>query len=64
MVDSAYLSKPDIVYKIPAYEGFEGFPPGNWDLGGMVWNTNNKVEVKINKSDLFDQAGTMLFYLK
>ena len=39
--DSSYLSKQDIVYKTPAYEGFEGFPLGNGDMGGMVWNTNN-----------------------
>lgn len=56
-VDSAYLSKHDIVYKTPAYEGFEGFPLGNGDLGGMVWSCNNGVEVQINKSDLFDKAG-------
>jgi hypothetical protein len=56
VVDPDYLTKHDIVYKIPAYEGFEGFPLGNGDLGGMVWNTNNGVEVQINKIDLFDQA--------
>ncbi len=56
VVDSTYLSKHDIVYKTPAYEGFEGFPLGNGDLGGMVWNTNNGVEVQLNKTDLFDQA--------
>ncbi len=55
LVDSTYLNKHDIVYKTPAYEGFEGFPVGNGDLGGMVWNTNNGVEVQINKNDLFDQ---------
>ena len=55
VVDSTYLTKHDIVYKTPAYEGFEGFPVGNGDMGGMVWNTNNGVEIQINKSDLFDQ---------
>jgi len=55
VVDSTYLSKHDIVYKTPAYEGFEGFPVGNGDLGGMVWNTNNGLEVQINKTDLLDQ---------
>ena len=55
VVDSTYLNKHDIVYKTPAYEGFEGFPVGNGDLGGMVWNTNNGLEVQINKTDLFDQ---------
>ena len=55
-VDSAYLSRHDIVYNTPAYEGFEGFPVGNGDLGGMVWNSNNGLEVQINKNDLFDQS--------
>jgi len=35
-VDPSYLSKHDIVYKTPAYEGFEGFPPGNDGL--WPWN--------------------------
>jgi len=56
VVDSTYLSKHDIVYKTPAYEGFEGFPVGNGDMGGMIWNTNNGLEVQINKNDLFDQS--------
>lgn len=56
IVDSTYLYKHDIVYKTPAYEGFEGFPVGNGDMGGMIWNTNNGVEVQINKNDLFDQS--------
>ncbi|WP_169704698.1 glycosyl hydrolase family 95 catalytic domain-containing protein [Runella slithyformis] len=54
-VDSMYLAKHDIVYKTPAYEGFEGFPLGNGDLGGMIWNTNNGIEVQLNKSDLYDR---------
>ena len=54
-VDSAYLSRHDIIYNTPAYEGFEGFPLGNGDLGGLVWNTNNGFEFQINKSDLFDK---------
>jgi alpha-L-fucosidase 2 len=55
-VESNYLSRHDIVYQTPAYEGFEGFPLGNGDLGGMVWNTSNGIEVQINKNDLFDQS--------
>jgi hypothetical protein len=55
-VDSDYLSRHDVVYKTPAYEGFEGFPLGNGDLGGMVWNNKNGIEIQINKNDLFDQA--------
>ncbi|SMD43654.1 hypothetical protein SAMN00777080_2260 [Aquiflexum balticum DSM 16537] len=55
-VESNYLSKHDILYQTPAYEGFEGFPLGNGDMGGMIWNTDNGVEVQINKNDLFDQS--------
>lgn len=55
-VESNYLSKHDIIYQSPAYEGFEGFPLGNGDLGGMIWNTHNGIEVQINKNDLFDQS--------
>lgn len=55
-VESSYLSKHDVVYQTPAYEGFEGFPLGNGDLGGMVWNTGTGIEVQINKNDLFDQS--------
>ena len=53
-VDSSYLQRHDIVYNTPAYEGFEGFPLGNGDLGGLVWNTTSGFEIQINKSDLFD----------
>jgi alpha-L-fucosidase 2 len=55
-VSETYLSKHDIVYQTPSYEGFEGFPLGNGDLGGMIWNTKNGIEVQINKNDLFDQS--------
>lgn len=53
-VDSSYLDRHDIVYNTPAYEGFEGFPLGNGDLGGLVWNTHTGFEFQINKNDLFD----------
>ncbi len=54
-VDQSYIRKHDIVYQTPAYEGYEGFPIGNGDLGGMVWNHKNGFEIQINKNDLFDQ---------
>jgi alpha-L-fucosidase 2 len=57
-IDSSYLNRHDIVYKTPAYEGFEGFPLGNGDMGGMVWNRPDGVEVQINKNDLFDKSDT------
>jgi len=55
-VEASYLSRHDLVYQTPAYEGYEGFPVGNGDMGGMIWNTSTGVEVQINKNDLFDQS--------
>jgi hypothetical protein len=55
-VEPNYLSRHDIVYQTPAYEGFEGFPLCNGDMGGMIWNTNNGIEIQINKNDLFDRS--------
>lgn len=55
VVAQDYLDRHDIVYKTPVYEGFEGLPIGNGDLGGMVWNHKNGIEIQINKSDLFDR---------
>ncbi len=49
-----YLSKHDIVFQSPNYEGFEGLTIGNGDLGGMVWSTNTGIEMQINKIDLYD----------
>ena len=37
-VDDDYLSKHDIVYFSPTQLEAEGFPMGNGDIGGMVWN--------------------------
>ena len=50
-----YLSKHDIVFQTPNYEGFEGLTVGNGDIGGMVWCTRSGIELQINKSDLFDK---------
>ena len=51
-----YLTKHDVVYKTPPFEGFEGFPLGNGDLGGMVWCNEDGLEIQINKCDLFEQS--------
>jgi len=50
-----YFTKHDIVYKTPVYEGFEGFPMGNGDLGGMIWSTPTGLRIQINKSDTYDR---------
>lgn len=49
-----YYAGHDIVYQSPPYEGFEGFPIGNGDLGGMIWTTPKGIKIQINKSDAFD----------
>ncbi len=51
----SYLLKHDIVYLSPAYEGYEGFPLGNGDLGGMIWCTPDGLKIQINKSDTYDR---------
>lgn len=48
-VDDDYLSKHDIVYFSPTQLEAEGFPMGNGDIGGMVWNHDNGIELQINK---------------
>ena len=36
-------------------KALKDFLLGNGDMGGMIWNNTNGVEVQINKNDLFDQ---------
>ena len=45
-IDESYLSKHDIVYKTPAYQGFEGFPFGNGDLGNNRRNISQPIARK------------------
>lgn len=56
-VDENYLSKHDIVYLSPTQLEAEGFPLGNGDMGGMVWNNGNGLELQINKNDLWTKPG-------
>lgn len=53
IVEENYLSKHDIVYLSPTQLEAEGFPMGNGDMGGMVWNHDNGIELQINKNDLW-----------
>lgn len=53
VVDSNYLSKHDIVYLSPTQLEAEGFPMGNGNIGGMIWNNDNGIEIQINKNDLW-----------
>lgn len=53
----SYLSKHDVVYLSPMEDGFEGFPLGNGDMGGMVWTTEQGYKVQVNKNDTWDIPG-------
>lgn len=63
-VDSIYLKKYDIVYLDPDYEGYNGFPLGNGDLGGMLWCTENGIKIQINKIDLYDKPSSAQMTLR
>ena len=52
-VNENYLSKHDIVYFSPTQLEAEGFPMGNGNIGGMIWNNDNGIEMQINKNDLW-----------
>lgn len=56
-VDKSYLSKHDIVYLSPTQLEAEGFPMGNGNMGGMIWNNDNGIELQINKNDLWTKPG-------
>lgn len=51
---AAYLRKHDVLYKTPAYEGYDGMPFGNGDIGGMLFNTRDSLRLVVNKVDTFD----------
>lgn len=66
-VEEGYLSKHDIVYFSPTELEAEGFPMGNGDMGGMIWNNDNGIELQVNKNDLWsdeDAAESNLSVLK
>lgn len=52
-VTDSYLSRHDIIFQAPTDLEAEGFPMGNGNLGGMIWNHDNGIEIQINKNDLW-----------
>ena len=59
-----YLSQHDIVYLDPDYNGFNGFPLGNGDLGGMIWCNEDGLQLQVNKVDLYDRPANDLMTLR
>lgn len=52
-VDPNYLARHDVVYHSPMQLEAEGFPLGNGDMGGLIWNHENGIELQINKNDVW-----------
>lgn len=50
-----YLRKHDVIFESPQIGGFEGLPIGNGDMAAMVWTDERRVNLQINKSDLWTQ---------
>lgn len=50
----SYLKKHRIVYKTPAYKGYEGLAAGNGELGVVHWNTTREAVFALNHSDAID----------
>lgn len=50
----AFLSQHDVVYLAPPTEGINGLPVGNGDLGAMIWTPTDRLQLQINKVDLWD----------
>ena len=48
-----YLRRHDVVFRSPMLKGFEGFPIGNGNIAAMVWNSDEALEMQINKNDLW-----------
>ena len=63
-VDPSYVSRHDVVYLTPNLGPYEGFPMGNGDLGGVIWTTDEGVQIQINKSNAYDKDVTGKFFLK
>lgn len=49
-----YLRSQDIVYRSPAYKGYDALPFGDGDTTYLFWNTEREMMFHINKSDAVD----------
>lgn len=50
-IDGQYLRGQDILYRSPAYEGWDALPFGDGDTAYLAWNTRDSIVFQINKSD-------------
>lgn len=52
----AFLSQHDVVYLAPVPDGIDGLPIGNGDLGATVWTPPDRIQLSLNKVDLWDDG--------
>lgn len=52
----AKVSQYDLVYKSPPIDPLQGIPLGNGDIGVLAWCEETKINIVINKSDLWHDA--------
>ncbi len=50
------LESHDVVFKTPSHDATYGLPIGNGDVGCLLWTSENKINIAINKTDLWDDA--------
>lgn len=50
-----YMKRYDVVFRTPMKQAFEALPIGNGDVAAMIWNTDECLNMQINKCDLWSQ---------
>jgi len=50
------LQSHDVVFRTPSHDATYGLPIGNGDMGCLLWTSENKINIAINKTDLWDDA--------
>ena len=55
---SALLSHHDVVFRAPTHDPLYGLPIGNGDLGCLLYTEADRLQICINKTDLWDDTKT------
>ena len=52
-----YLKRHELVFHAPAEDPLRGIPIGDGDRGSLIYTSENKLVININKTDLWDENG-------
>lgn len=52
-----YLKRHELVFHAPAEDPLRGIPIGDGDRGYLIYTSENKLVININKTDLWDENG-------